>query len=73
MVQDELESLEVRVKKIIDVVKRLKEERSQLIEQLRGLDQRLAQREKEYVQLEVERKRARSKVERLLGKLSLIE
>jgi DNA anti-recombination protein RmuC len=73
MVQDELENLEVRVKKIIDVVKRLKEERSQLIEQLRGLDQRLAQREKEYVQLEVERKRARSKVERLLGKLSLIE
>ena len=73
MVQDELESLEVRVKKIIDVVKRLKEERSQLIEQLRGLDQRLAQREKEYVQLEVERKRARSKVERLLGELSLIE
>lgn len=73
MVHDELESLEGKVKKIIDVVKRLKDERAQLQEQLKALDERLSHREKEFLRLEAERKTARSKVERLLGEISLIK
>jgi len=73
MVQDDLECLEGRVKKIIEVVKQLKEERAQLLGQVRELDHKLSRREKEFLELDDERRKVRSKVERLLGELSLIK
>ncbi len=73
MVQDELEVLEGRVKKIIDVVKLLKEERHRLMDQIKDLDEKLLQRKKEFLRLETERRKVRSKVERLLGELSTIK
>ena len=73
MVQKELENLEVRVKKMIGVVKQLKDERAHLMGQLKDLDEKLIKREKEFVRFGLERKRVRSKLERLLGELSLIK
>jgi len=73
MVQKELENLEVRVKKMIGVVKQLKDERTHLMGQLKDLDEKLIKREKEFVRFGLERKRVRSKLERLLGELSLIK
>ena len=73
MVQDELECLEGSVKKMIEIVKQLKEERAQLLDQVRDRDEKIARREKEFLQLDDGRKKVRSQVERLLGELSLIK
>lgn len=73
MVQKELESLEVRVKKMIGVVKQLKDEKIHLKGQLKDLDDKLIKREKEFIRFGFERKRVRAKLEKLLGELSQIK
>ena len=73
MVQKELENLETRVKKMIGVVTQLKDERSHLKGQLKDLDQKFIKRERDFVRLDLDRKRVRSKLEKLLEELSQIK
>lgn len=63
---ENIDLLENKIKRVVEMMKALKEENWKL-------EERLAQREKEYVKLEEEQKAVRSKIEKILGELEVLE
>lgn len=63
---ENIDLLENKIKRVVEMMKALKEENWKL-------EERLAQREKEYVKLEEEQKAVRSKIEKILGELEILE
>lgn len=63
---ENIELLETKIKKVVEMMKTLKEENWRL-------EERLAQREKEYIKLAEEQKAVRSRIEKILGELEILE
>lgn len=66
MALEQLELLESRIQEMIGIIKRLKQEKA-------GLETTVAQREKEFHQLQEERTKARLRIEKILGTLNHLE
>ncbi|HEY5599906.1 MAG TPA: cell division protein ZapB [Candidatus Manganitrophaceae bacterium] len=66
MAQEQLEVLESKIQEMIALIKRLKLEKE-------GLEAQVNLREKEFHQLQEERIKARSRIEKILGALNLLE
>lgn len=63
---ENIELLEKKIKKVVETMKALKEENWRL-------EERLAEKEKEYLRLEEEQKGVRSRIEKILGDLEIVE
>ncbi|MFY9269463.1 MAG: hypothetical protein WAO55_06910 [Candidatus Manganitrophaceae bacterium] len=64
--QEQLEVLESRVREMIEVIKKLKREKE-------GLEMRIAEREREFQQLQEERGEARLRIERIMETLGHLQ
>lgn len=63
---ENIDLLETKIKKVVEMMKILKEENWRL-------EERLAQREKECLKLAEEQKAVRSRIEKILGELEILE
>ena len=66
MVEQHLEELEAKVQKMIDIIRRLRDEKVLL-------EQRLAQREREILRWNGEKTAVRQKIERILEDLNILD
>lgn len=66
MVEQHLEELEAKVQKMIDIIRRLRDEKALL-------EQRLAQRERELLRWNGEKTAVRQKIERILEDLNILD
>lgn len=63
---ENIDLLEKKIKKVVDMMKALKEENWRL-------EERLADKDKEFLRLEEEQKAVRSRIEKILGELEILE
>ncbi|MBI5745525.1 MAG: cell division protein ZapB [Nitrospirae bacterium] len=63
---ENIDLLEKKIKKVVDMMKALKEENWKL-------EERLAEKDKEFLRLEEEQKAVRSRIEKILGELEIME
>lgn len=63
---ENIDLLEKKIKKVVDMMKALKEENWRL-------EKRLADKDKEFLRLEEEQKAVRSRIEKILGELEILE
>ncbi|MEK7307126.1 MAG: cell division protein ZapB [Nitrospirota bacterium] len=63
---ENIDLLEKKIKKVVDMMKALKEENWKL-------EERLADKDKEFLRLEEEQKAVRSRIEKILGELEILE
>ena len=63
---ENIDLLEKKIKKVVDMMKALKEENWKL-------EERLAEKDKEFLRLEEEQKAVRSRIEKILGELEILE
>jgi septal ring factor EnvC (AmiA/AmiB activator) len=66
MDMENIDLLEKKIKKVVDMMKALKEENWKL-------EERLAEKDKEFLRLEEEQKSVRSRIEKILGELEILE
>ncbi|MEK6576049.1 MAG: cell division protein ZapB [Nitrospirota bacterium] len=66
MDMENIDLLEKKIKKVVDMMKALKEENWKL-------EERLADKDKEFLRLEEEQKAVRSRIEKILGELEILE
>ena len=70
---EKLETLEVRVKKLLDLVIELRQDKSHLEQELESTRERLAKREEMSEGWEEERTTIRSRIEKVLGELEFLD
>ncbi|MBA3612340.1 MAG: cell division protein ZapB [Nitrospirales bacterium] len=70
---DKLETLEVRVKKLLDLVIELRQNKSHLEQELESTRERLAKHEEMSEGWEEERTTIRSRIEKVLGELEFLD
>ena len=70
---DKLETLEVRVKKLLDLVIELRQNKSHLEQELEATRERLAKHEEMSEGWEEERTTIRSRIEKVLGELEFLD
>jgi len=70
---DRLEMLEVRVKKLLDLVIELRQDKSHLEQELESTRERLAKHEEMSEGWEEERTTIRSRIEKVLGELEFLD
>ena len=70
---DKIEALEVRVKKLIDLLVELRREKTHLEEQLKTVHERLGKQEKIMQEWEAERTNIRSRIEKVLAELEFLD
>ncbi|HNP59221.1 MAG TPA: cell division protein ZapB [Nitrospirales bacterium] len=70
---DKLETLEVRVKKLLDLVIELRQDKSHLEQELESTRERLAKHEEMSEGWEEERTTIRSRIEKVLGELEFLD
>ncbi len=70
---DKLETLEVRVKKLLDLVIELRQDKSHLEQELESTRERLAKNEEMSEGWEEERTTIRSRIEKVLGELEFLD
>ena len=70
---DKLETLEVRVKKLLDLVIELRQDKSHLEQELESTRERLAKHEEMSEGWEEERSTIRSRIEKVLGELEFLD
>ncbi len=70
---EKLETLEVRVKKLLDLVIELRQDKSQLEQELESTRERLAKHEEMSEGWEEERTTIRSRIEKVLGELEFLD
>lgn len=63
---ENIDLLENKIKRVVEIMRTLKEENGKL-------EEKLAQREKEYLKLMEEQKAVRSRIENILGELEILE
>ncbi|MEK7825590.1 MAG: cell division protein ZapB [Nitrospirota bacterium] len=63
---ENIDLLEKKIKKVVDIMKAMKEENGKL-------EERLAEKDKEFLRLEEEQKAVRSRIEKILGELEILE
>lgn len=63
---ENIDLLEKKIKKVVDIMKALKEENGKL-------EERLTEKDKEFLRLEEEQKAVRSRIEKILGELEILE
>lgn len=63
---ENIDLLEKKIKKVVDMMKTLKEENWKL-------EERLAEKDKEFLRLEEEQRAVRSRIEKILGELEILE
>lgn len=63
---ENIDLLEKKIKKVVEIMKTLKEENWKL-------EERLAEKDKEFLRLEEEQKAVRSRIEKILGELEILE
>lgn len=63
---ENIDLLEKKIKKVVDMMKALKEENWKL-------EERLSEKDKEFLRLEEEQKAVRSRIEKILGELEILE
>ncbi len=63
---ENIDLLEKKIKKVVDMMKALKEENWKL-------EERLTEKDKEFLRLEEEQKAVRSRIEKILGELEIME
>ncbi len=74
MPQEPIVVLEERVHQLLELVKRLKQENTQLQERVKGVGQQLAKKENEAIRWAHDRTRLQAKVQKVLSELkSLLE
>lgn len=70
---DKLETLEVRVKKLLDLVIELRQDKSHLEQELESTRERLTKHEEMSEGWEEERTTIRSRIEKVLGELEFLD
>lgn len=70
---EKLETLETRVRKLLDLVVELRQEKSHLEQELRATRERLAKHEEMSEGWEEERTTIRSRIEKVLGDLEFLD
>lgn len=70
---EKLETLEVRVKKLLDLVIELRQDKSHLEQELEATRERLAKHEEMSEGWEEERTTIRSRIEKVLGELEFLD
>jgi len=70
---EKLETLEVRVKKLLDLVIELRQDKSHLEQELESTRERLAKHEEMSEGWEEERSTIRSRIEKVLGELEFLD
>jgi chromosome segregation ATPase len=70
---EKLETLEFRVKKLLDLVIELRQDKSHLEQELESTRERLAKREEMSEGWEEERTTIRSRIEKVLGELEFLD
>lgn len=70
---DKLETLEFRVKKLLDLVIELRQDKSHLEQELESTRERLAKHEEMSEGWEEERSTIRSRIEKVLGELEFLD
>ena len=70
---EKLETLEVRVRKLLDLVVELRQDKSHLEQELEQTRERLAKREEMSEGWEEERTTIRSRIEKVLGELEFLD
>ncbi|HSF09705.1 MAG TPA: cell division protein ZapB [Nitrospirales bacterium] len=70
---EKLETLEVRVKKLLDLVIELRQDKSHLEQELESTRERLAKHEEMSEGWEEERTTIRSRIEKVLGELEFLD
>ena len=70
---EKLETLEVRVRKLLDLVVELRQDKSHLEQELEATRERLAKREEMSEGWEEERTTIRSRIEKVLGELEFLD
>ncbi len=70
---EKLETLEVRVKKLLDLVIELRQDKSHLEKELESTRERLAKHEEMSEGWEEERTTIRSRIEKVLGELEFLD
>ena len=70
---EKLEALEVRVRKLVELLVELRQEKTQLEEQLQMARERLIQQEKLSHEWEAERTHLRSRLEKVLDELEFLD
>ena len=70
---EKLETLEVRVKKLLDLVVELRQDKSHLEQELEATRERLAKHEEMSEGWEEERTTIRSRIEKVLGELEFLD
>jgi chromosome segregation ATPase len=70
---EKLETLEVRVRKLLDLVVELRQDKSHLEQELEATRERLAKHEEQSEGWEEERTTIRSRIEKVLGELEFLD
>ncbi len=70
---ENMEALEVRVRKLVDVVVELRQDKDSLEEDLRAAKERLVKHEELSLGWEEERTSIRSRIEKVLGELEFLD
>ncbi len=70
---EKLETLEIRVRKLLDLVVELRQDKSQLEQELESTRERLAKKEELSEGWEEERTTIRSRIEKVLGELEFLD
>ncbi len=70
---EKLETLEIRVKKLLDLVIELRQDKSHLEQELESTRERLAKHEEMSEGWEEERTTIRSRIEKVLGELEFLD